>query len=183
MTPSRRAGCGKSACPVRGGGGRRRSDGEASEAPSTERDGNRWAAPVHHRADPRPDRRTHKAPFSTFWYAWSHLGDAGPVPIRYRKCTLGSETFSHLMTWQSCTFACDAICADLESITTSLIFQRERCKSNVHVLNEPNDTNDGIGCLRKRSTSLRLPTRALLQSGAPFPSSWSDRVSNDPSLE
>jgi hypothetical protein len=43
MTPSRRAGCGKSACPVRGGGGRRRSDGEASEAPSTERDGNRWA--------------------------------------------------------------------------------------------------------------------------------------------
>ena len=28
MTPPRRAGCGKSACPVRGGGGRRRSDGE-----------------------------------------------------------------------------------------------------------------------------------------------------------
>jgi hypothetical protein len=28
MTPSRRAGCGKSACPVRCGGGRRRSDGE-----------------------------------------------------------------------------------------------------------------------------------------------------------
>jgi hypothetical protein len=27
MTPSRRAGCGKSACPVRCGGGRRRSDG------------------------------------------------------------------------------------------------------------------------------------------------------------
>jgi hypothetical protein len=32
-----------SACPVRCGGGRRRSDGMASEAPSTERDGNRWA--------------------------------------------------------------------------------------------------------------------------------------------
>jgi hypothetical protein len=40
--------CGKPACPVRCGGGRRRSDGGASEAPSHERDGNRWAPP------PRP---------------------------------------------------------------------------------------------------------------------------------